>query len=164
MWQLGHKEGWALKNWCLQSVGLEKTLESPLDYKEIKPVSLKGTQPWYSLEEPDAEAEAPVLCLPDAKSQLIGKDHDAGKDWRQEKKGLTEDKMVGWHHQFNGHEFEQTLGDSEGQGAWHAAVHGLSKSRTQHRDWIMSWKKGGSVKERRGRRRKDMTQGFPVIY
>ena len=94
---------------------LEKTLESPLDCKEIKPVNPKGNQPWLFIGRTDAEAEAPKLWPPDENSQLIGKDSDAGKDWRKEDKWATENEMVGWHHQLNGHEFEQTLGDSEGQ-------------------------------------------------
>ena len=116
MWELDHKEGWALKNWCFCTVVLEKTLESPLDSKEIKPVSLKGNQPWIFIGRIDAEAETPILWLPDLKKQLIRKEPDAGKDWGPEK-GMTEDEMVGWHHWLNGHEFEQTLGDSEGQGS-----------------------------------------------
>ena len=94
---------------------LEKTLESPLDSKEIKPVNPQENQPWIFTGRTDAEAEAPILGSPDAKSQLIGKDPDAGKDWRQKVKGVAEDKTVGWHHWFNGHAFVQTLGDSEGQ-------------------------------------------------
>ena len=96
---------------------LEKTLESPLDNKEIKSVSPKGNQPWIFIERTDAEAGTPILWPLDAKSQLIGKDRDAGKDWGQEKKGMTEDEMVGWHHRLNGHGFEQVLGDGEGQGS-----------------------------------------------
>ena len=93
---------------------LEKTLESPLDSKEVKPVNPKENQPWYSLEgRSDAETEAPILWPPNAKSRLLGKDPDAGKDWGQEEKGATEDEMVAWHHWLNGHEFEQTLGDDE---------------------------------------------------
>ena len=95
---------------------LEKTLESPLDCKEIQPLNPKENQSWVIIGITDAKAETPILWLPEAKNWLIGKDPDAGKDWRQEKKGTTEDKMVGWHHQLNGHEFEQTPGDSEGQG------------------------------------------------
>ena len=93
---------------------LEKTLESLLDCKEIKPVNPKGNQPWIFIGRTDAEAETPILWLPDAKNQLIGKDPDAGKDWRQEEKGTTEDEMVGWHHQLSEHEFKQIPGDSEG--------------------------------------------------
>ena len=89
-----HKEGWVLKNWCFQAVVLEKTLESPLDRKEIKQVNPKGNQPWIFIGRTDAEAEAPILWLPDAKSQFIGKDPDAGKDWRQEENEVTEDEMV----------------------------------------------------------------------
>ena len=116
MWELDRKNGWGLKNWCFWTVGLEKTLESSLDCKEIKPVNPKGNQSWIFTRGTDAEAEAPILWPPDAKSQLIRKDSDAGKEWRQEHKGMTEDEMVGWHHWLNGHEFEQILGDSEGQG------------------------------------------------
>ena len=103
---------------------LEKTLESPLDSKEIKPVNLKGNQLWIFIGRTDAEAEALVLWPHDMKNQLIEKYPDAGKDWRQEEKGVTEDEMVEWHYRLNGHEFEQTQGDLEGQGslAWRAAV------------------------------------------
>ena len=107
MWELDYKESWAPKNWFFWNVVLEKTLDSPLDCKEIKPVHPKGHQPWIFIERTDAEAEAPILWPPDAKKQLIGKDPDAGKDWGQEEKGATEDEMIGWHHRLNGHEFEQ---------------------------------------------------------
>ena len=106
---------------------LEKTLESPLDFKEIKPVNPKGNQSWIFIRRTDGEAEAPILWPPDAKSWLTAKDPDAGKDWRREEKGTTEDKTVGWHHQLNGHEFEQASGDGEGQGACHAAVNEVNK-------------------------------------
>ena len=114
-WELDHKEGWVPKNWCFWTVVLEKTFESPLDCK-IKSVNPKGNQLWILTGRTDAEAEAPTLWPPVAKSWLIGKDSDAGKDWGQKEKGVTEDEMVGWHHRFNGHEFEQTLGAGEGQG------------------------------------------------
>jgi len=117
MWELDHKEGWVPKNGYFQIVVLEKTLESPLDSQEIKPVNPKGNQPWIFIGRTDAEAEAPILWPLDEKSRLIGKDPDAGKDWGQEKKGVAEDEMVRWHHWLNGHEFEQALGDSEGQGS-----------------------------------------------
>ena len=116
MWDLDHKEGWGLQNWWFQTEVLEKTLESPLDCKEINPVNFKGNQPWLFIGRTDAEAKAPIFWPPDMKSQLIRKDSDAGKDWGQEGKEMTEDKMVGWHHWLNGHEFEQAPGDSEGQG------------------------------------------------
>ena len=106
MWELDHKEGSALKNWCFQTVVLDKTLESPLDNKETKPVHPKENQPWIFFGRTDAEAEAPILWSPVAKSWLIGKDLDAGKGWKWEEKRVAEDKMVGWHHQLNGHEFE----------------------------------------------------------
>ena len=115
MWELDHKEGWELKNWCFQTVVLEKTLKSPLECKEIKPENPKGNQTWILIGRTDTEA--PILCPPDAKSWLIGKDPAAGKDWRQEEKGTTEEEMVGWHHQLNGHEFEQALGVGDGQGS-----------------------------------------------
>ena len=109
------KESWVLKNWCFQIMVLEKTLEIPLDSMESKPVNRKGNQSWIFGGRMDAEAETPVLWPPDVTNWLIGKNPDAGKDWRQKEKGMTEDEMVGWHHWFNGHEFEQTLGDREGQ-------------------------------------------------
>ena len=111
------EEAWIPKNWCFWIAVLEKTLKSPLDCKEIKPVNSKGNQPWIFIGRTGAEMEAPKLGPPDAKSLLIGKDPDAGKDWRQEEKGTTEDEMVGWHHWLNGHETEQTVGDGEGQGS-----------------------------------------------
>ena len=117
MWELAHKEGWVLKNWCFQIVVLEKTLESPLDSKEIKPVNPKGNLPQILIGRTDAKAEAPILRPPDAKNWLIGKDPDAGKDWGQEEKEVTKDEMVGWYHHLDGQEFEQILGDSEGWGS-----------------------------------------------
>ena len=115
MWELDHKEGWVPKN-CSQTVVLKKTLESPLNCKEIKPVNSKGSQLWRFIGGTDDEAEAPVLWPPDVKNWLTGKNPDAGKDWRQEEKGMTEDEMVGWHHRLNGCEFEQAPGDC-GQGS-----------------------------------------------
>ena len=117
LWALDHKESWAPKNWCFWTAVLEKTLESALDCKEIKPVRLKVNQSWIFIGRTDAEAETPILWPPDAKNWLIGKDPNAGKDWRREEKGTTEDEMVGWHHQFDGHEFEQALGVGDGQGS-----------------------------------------------
>ena len=104
MWELDYKESWALKNWCFWTVVLEKTLESPLDSKDIQPVHPKENQSWIFIGR--ADAEAPILWPPDAKTWLIRKNPDAGKDWRQEEKGTTEDEMVGWHHWLSGHEFE----------------------------------------------------------
>ena len=106
MWKLDCKESWVLKNWCFWTVVCEKTLESPLNSKGIKPVNPKGNQPWIFIWRTDAEAEAPILWPPNVKNHLIGKYPDAGKDWRWEKKVMTEDEIVGWHHQLNGHEFE----------------------------------------------------------
>ena len=115
MWELDHKEGWMLKNWCFWTVVLEQTPENPLDFKEIQPVNPKGNQSWVFIGSTDAEA--PIFWPPDVKSWLIGKDPDAGRDWRLEEKGTTEKEMVGWYHLLNGHEFEQALGDGEGQGS-----------------------------------------------
>ena len=106
MWELSYKESWALKNWCFWTVVLEKTLESPLDYREIQPTHCKGNQSWIFIKNTGAEAETPIIWSPDAKNWLIWKDTDAGKDWGQEKKGTTEDEKIGWHHQLSGHEFE----------------------------------------------------------
>ena len=117
MWELHHKEGWAQKNWCFWTVVLEKTPESPLDSKEIQPVHPKGNQSWIFIGRTDAEAETPILWPPDVKNWLIWKDPDAGKDWRQEEKGTTEDETVGWHHWLNTYELEQAPGDGEGQGS-----------------------------------------------
>ena len=117
MWDLDYKENWASKNWCFWTVMLEKTLESPLDRKEIKPVYPKGNQSCIFIGRTDAETETLILCSPDVKNWLTWKDPDAGKDWRQEEKGTTEDAMVGWHHWLNGHEFEQALGVSDRQGS-----------------------------------------------
>ena len=117
MWELDHKDGQVLKNWCFWAVVLEKSLESPLDSKKIQLVHPKGNQSWIFIGRTDAEAEASILWPPDAKIRLIGKDLDAGKDWGQEKKGETEDETVGWHHKLEGHEFEQALGVGDGQGS-----------------------------------------------
>ena len=115
MWELDYKESWAPKNWCFWTVVLEKTLESPLDCKEIKPVNPKGNQSWIFIERTDAEAETLRLWPPDVKNWLIGKDPVPGKGWRQEK-GMTKDKMVGWYHRLDVHELEQALGVGDGQG------------------------------------------------
>ena len=133
MWELNHKDSWALKNWCFWTVVLEKTLESPMDSKEIKPVNPKGNQPWIFIGRTDAEAA--ILWPPAIKNGLIGKDPDAGKDWGQEEKGVTEDEMVGWHSRLNGHEFEQTLGDNEGQ----RNLVQTAKSQTRLSDWTTTY-------------------------
>ena len=118
MWKLDYKESWALKNWCFWTIVLEKTLESPLDCKEIQPVNPKGDQSWIFIGRTDAEAETPILWPPDVKSWLNGKDPDAGKDWCQEEKGMTEDELVGWCHWLNGHEFEQAPEVGDGLVCW----------------------------------------------
>ena len=129
------KKAEQLKNWCFWTVVLEKTLESPLDCEKIQPIHPKGDQSWVFIGRTDAEAETPILWPRDAKSWLIGKDPDAGKDWRWEEKGMTEDEKVGWHHWLNGHEFESTPGVGDGREAWRAAVHGVIKSWTRLSNW-----------------------------
>ena len=133
MWELDHKEGWVPENWCFQIVVLKKTVESLLDCKEIKPVNPKGNEPWIFIWRTDAET--PILWPPDAASQLIGKDPDARKNWKQEEKGTTEDKMVGCitdSTDMSLHKLWEIVKDRE---AWHAAVYGISKSRT----WLSYW-------------------------
>ena len=117
MLELKHNESWVPKNWCFWTVVLEKTLERALDCMEIQPVHPKGDQSWIFIERTDAEAETPIRWPPDVKNWLIGKDPDAGKHWGQEQKGATEDQMVGWQHQLDGHESEQILGAGDGQGS-----------------------------------------------
>ena len=128
-----YKESWAPKNWCFWTVVLEKTLESPLDCKEIKPVHPKGNQSWMFIGRTDAEAETPILWPPDVKNWLIGKDTDAGQDWRQEEKGTTEDEMVGWHNRLNGPEFEKAPGAGDGQES--LVCHSSWGHRVGH-DWV----------------------------
>ena len=135
MWDLKHQEGRETKNWCFPSVLLDNNLESLLDCKEIKLVNLKGYQCWIFIGRTDAESEALILWPPYVKSWFTGKDPDARKDRRQEEIGATEDKMVGWHHWLNGHEFEQTLGDSEGQGSLPCCSYVVTESRT----WLCDW-------------------------
>ena len=118
MWELDYKESWAPKNWCFWTVVLDKTLGNPLDCKDIQPVHPKGNESWIFIGRTDAEAEAPILWLPDRKNQLFGEDPRAEEDWRQEEKQITEDEMVAWHHQLSGHEFEQDLGVGDGQGSF----------------------------------------------
>ena len=117
MWELDCKESWVPKNWCFWTVVSEKTLENPLDCKEIQSVNPKGNQSWIFTERTDAEVEAPILWSPHTKNWLIWKDPDAGKDLKQEEKGTTEDEMVGWHHWLNGHDFEQAPEVGDGQGS-----------------------------------------------
>ena len=141
MWELDYKESWALKNWCFQTVVLDKTLESPLDCKEIQPVHPKGDQSWVFTGKTDVEAETPILWPPNTKSWLIGKDPDAGKDWKREK-GRTEDEMVEWHHWLNEDEFSKVQELVMDREAWRTAVHGVTKSLTWLSDWTeLNWTK-----------------------
>ena len=136
MWKLDHKGGWEPKNWCFWTKVLEKTLKSPLDSKS-KPDNLKGNQSWIFIGRIDAEAEALILWPPDEKSRIFGKDPDTERVWEQEEKGVTEDEIVGWHHQLNGHDYEQTPGYSEGQGSlacWSLWGHKES-DRTEWFNW-----------------------------
>ena len=140
MWKLDCEESWASKNWCFWTIVLEKTLESPLDCREIQPVHSKTDQSWVFFGRNNAKVETPIFWPPHVKSWCIGKDSDAGRDWRQEEKGTTKDEMAGWHHQLDGHESEWTLGVGDGQGPWRAATHGVAKSRTRLSDWTeLNW-------------------------
>ena len=151
MWELNYKESWKLKNWYLRTVVLEKTPESPLDYKEIKPVNSKGNQSWIFIGRTDAEAETAILWLPDVKNWIIGKHPDARKDWRQEENGTTEDEMVGWHHWLDGHEFWA------GSGSWWwtgkpGRLQSIGSKRVGHNwvtelNWTSNGRKGRGTKE-----------------
>ena len=145
MWELDNKERWVPKNWCFWTVVLEKTLESPLNCKEIKSVHPKGNQSWIFIGSTDAKAETPILWPPDAKSWLIGKDPNAGKDWRQKKKGTTEDEMVGWHHRLDGHEFEQGPGVGNGQGSL-VCCSPWGCKESDMTEWL-NWTDGDSLSE-----------------
>ena len=134
MWELDYKESWVLKDWCFWTVVLEKTVESPLDCKAIKPVDPKGNQSWTFIGRTDVEPKTAILWPSDVKNWLICKDPDAGKDWRQEK-GMTEDEMVGWHHWLKGHESGQVLEMVKDREAWRDAVHGVTK----HCTWLSDW-------------------------
>ena len=135
MWELDCKESWALKNWCFWTVVLQETLESPLDCKEIKPVHPKGDQFWVFIGRTDAEAETPILWPPHVKNWLIWKDPDAGKDWRHEEKGMTEDEMVGWHDWLNWHGLNKLQELGTDRKAWRATVHGVTMNWTPLSDW-----------------------------
>ena len=140
MWELDYKESWALKNWWFWTVVLEKTLESPLDCKEIQPVHPKGDQSQVFIGRTDAEAETPILWPPHAKSWLIVKDPDAGRDWGQEEKGTTEDEMAGWHHRLNAYELGELRESVMAREAWRAVIQGVAKSRTWLSDWTeLNW-------------------------
>ena len=140
MWKLDCEESWAPKNWCFWTVVLEKTLESPLDCKEIQPVQSEGDQPWDFFGRNDAKAETPVLWPPHVKSWLIGKVSDSGRDWGQEEKGMTEDEMAAWHHWLSGHEFGWTPGVGDGHGGLACCF--MGSQRVRH-DWAtkLNWTK-----------------------
>ena len=141
MWELDYKESWVPKNWCFWTVVLEKILESPMDCKEIQPVQPKGDQSWVFIGRTDAEAETPILWPSHVKSWLIGKDPDAGRYWGQEEKGMTEDEMVGWHYQLNGHGFRWTPRVGVGQGGLACCSSwGRKESDTTERlNWTETW-------------------------
>ena len=140
MWELDCEENWAPKNWCFWTVVLGKTLESPLDCKEIQPVHSEGDQPWDFFGRNDAKAEIPILWPLHVKSWLIGKDPDVGRDWGQEEKGTIEDEMAGWHHWLNGHEFEWTPGVGDGQGG-PGMLRFMGSQRVGH-NWVteLNWR------------------------
>ena len=135
MWELDCEEGWAQKNWCFWTVVLEKTLESPLDCKEIEPVHSEGDQPWDFFGRNDGKAETPVLWSPHANSWLIEKDSNAGRNWGQEEKGTTEDEMAGWHHWLGGHESEWTPGVGDGQGGL-ACCDSWGRKESDMTEWL----------------------------
>ena len=144
MWKLDCEESWVLKNWCFWTVVLEKTLESPLDCKEIQAVHSEGDQPWLFFGRNDAKAETPVLRPPHAKSWLIGKDSDSGRDWGQEDKWTTEDEMAGWHHWLDECEFELTPGDGDGQGGL-ACCNSWGRKELDTTEWLnwteLNWRR-----------------------
>ena len=141
MWELDYKESWTPKNWCFWTLVLEK---SPLDSKEVKAVHRQGNQSWIFIGRTDAKAETPILWPPDAKNWLIWKDLDAGRDWREEEKGRTEDEMFAWHHWLSGHEIKQTPGDNEGQRSLACHSPWVTKSRT----WLSDWTELNSLGEK----------------
>ena len=166
MWELDHKESWVLKNWCFWTVVLEKTLESPLDCQEIKPVNPKSNQSWIFIGGTDAEAEVPILWPPAAKSQLIVHS-DSGKNWGQEEKVATEDEIVGWHHWLNWWTWVWVNSGSSSRWwdreAWSAAVHGSQRVRHDLRDWTESnwiWGNGGKLYQKKEKNVADSLRAF----
>ena len=141
MWELDYNGSWAPKNWCFWTVVLEKTLESPLDCKEIQPIHPKEKQSWIFIGRTDAETKTPILWPPHEKSWLIGKDSDAGKDWSWEQKGMTENEIVGWHHRRNGCKFEQApgVGDEQGSLACCSPWGHKESDMTERLNWLTEW-------------------------
>ena len=176
MWELDYKESWAPKNWCFWTVVLEKTLERLLDCKEIQPVHPKGDQSWVFIERTDVEAESPILWPPDAKSWLVWKDSDAGKDWRQEEKGMTADEMAGWHHWLDGCESGWTPGVGDGQGGRPGVLQfmGSQRDTTEQLNWTELKTSSDSTKTAKhtgichkdpcleGKIKRNMTPNIPV--
>ena len=138
VWELDYKETWVLKNWCSWTVVLEKTLESPLECKEIQSVYPKGNKSWIFTARTDAEGKTPILWPPDVKNWLTRKDLDAGKDWRQEEKGMTEDKMFGWHHWLKEHEWVSSVGDEQGS-VKHVVLQSTGSQRVRYH-WVTELK------------------------
>ena len=147
MWELDCEESWTPKNWCFWTVVLEKTLDSPLDCKEVQPVHPKGDQSWVFIGRTDAKAQTPILWPPDEKNWLSGKHPDAGRDWGQEEKGMTEDEMAGWYHWLDGHEFEWTLGVGDGRTGRPGMLRFMGSQRVGH-DWAneLNWTEGRRMK------------------
>ena len=160
VWELNYKEIWAPKNWCFWTMVLEKTLESPLDCKEIQPFHPKGDQSWVFIGRTDFEAETPILRPPDAKSWLIWKDPNAGKDWEQEEKGMTEDEMAGWHHWLDGHGFVWTPGVGDGQGGLACcSPWGRKESDMTKR---LNWTEGVDIYVIRSLKSAELTSSCPI--
>ena len=160
IWELDCEESWALKNWCFWTVVLVKTLESPLNCKEIQPVHSKD-QPWVFFGSNDAKAETPVLWPLHAKSWLIGKDSDAGRDWVQEEKGMAEDEMTGWHHRLNGHEFEWTPGVGDGQGV-PVCCNSWDRKESDTTEWL-NWTEQLYIKKKKRKKKLEkLTQINPM--
>ena len=160
MWELVYKESWVHMNWCFWTVVLEDTLESLLDCKELKPVNPKRNQSWIFIGRTDVEAETLILWPPDKKNGLMWKDPDAGKDWGQEEKGMTEDEMAGWHHGFDGHEFEWSPGVGDGQGGL-ACCNSWGRKESVTAEWL-NWTEVNPSKSGPGKKKKSFYWGHAL--